>query len=259
VLNKYFGFDLFPAPGEPVPQFDTMPFENLPWGWISVAMIAFTLASLVTSSIWLAATSFAAFQYLRGQAVEFLGSLQRGVSVALPCIGAMLLISLGFYALMGIAFIPFFSLLDDALAGAAGDFFQTFAQIFLMFTVVFIIAVTIIIRLIVTFPIIAVERPGVFAAFRRSWDLTRGNFWRIFGIGLVLVVALYAVSIPVSILTMILGLTLGANGIFIGQGVNIVISVAANAVFAIAAAVIYVELRRAKEGFGIEDIATVFD
>src|SRR5262245_55631025 len=209
-LGEYFGVGTFPTPGEPAPELDTAPFENLPWGWISVAIIGFTLVSLVTSSIWLAATSFAAFQYLRGQAIELLGSLQRGVSVMLPCMGATLLISLGFYALVGIALIPFFSVISDILeSGATGDIFQTFAQLFLLGTVLFIVSVAIMIRLSVTFPVIAVERPGVFAAFRRSWNLTRGNFWRIFGIGLVLFVANYAISIPTTILTLILTLTIG--------------------------------------------------
>jgi hypothetical protein len=72
-------------------------------------------------------------------------------------------------------------------------------------------------------------------------------------------VTFYALSIPIGILTIGLVFTMGPNGIWVAQGVNIVLNLAATAIFAIAAAVIYVELRRVKEGFGIEDIAAVFD
>ena len=51
----------------------------------------------------------------------------------------------------------------------------------------------------------------------------------------------------------------GVTGILVGQGLNVLVSIIANALFAVAAAVVYVELRRAKEGFGLEDIAAVFD
>ena len=259
-LNKLFGFGQFPAPGQPVPQFDPNMLADLPWGWISAAFVAYTVVSLVTTAIWLAATSFGAFQYMRGLPVGFFDSLRRGVSTALPCIGAMLLIFIGFYALMGIAAVPFFSLISDIKeTGSPEHIFRNIGLIFLTATIILIVCAAVAVRLIATIPTITVERPGVFAALRRSWDLTRGNFWRIFGIGLVLVVSFYALSIPIGIVAMILTFVAGPNGIWIAQGVNMVLGMAANAIFAIAAAVIYVELRRTKEGFGIEDIAAVFD
>jgi Membrane domain of glycerophosphoryl diester phosphodiesterase len=260
-LNKLFGFfGQFPVPGQPVPQFDPNTLADLPWGWISAAFAGYTMVSLVTTAIWLAATSFGAFQFMRGLPIDFFGSLRRGVSTALPCIGAMLLIFLGFYTLLGIAVLPFLSLINDIReTGTPEHIFRSIGIFFLTATAILFICVAIAVRLIATIPTITVERPGVLAAFRRSWNLTRGNFWRIFGIGLVLLVAFYALSIPIGILAMILTFVVGPNGIWIAQGANIVLSMAANAIFAIAAAVIYVELRRAKEGFGIEDIAAVFD
>ena len=68
-----------------------------------------------------------------------------------------------------------------------------------------------------------------------------------------------AMSMVAGIVIGVLSVFGGVTGIFVGQGLNILISIIANALFAVAAAVAYVELRRAKEGFGLEDIAAIFD
>jgi membrane-anchored glycerophosphoryl diester phosphodiesterase (GDPDase) len=142
--------------------------------------------------------------------------------------------------------------LEDSLAAA---FFWLFFGLFAIFIIFAIIGV----RLWVTVPAIAVEQPGVLAALRRSWTLTRGHTWRLFGVLLVMWLGTLAMSMVAGIVIGVLSVFGGVTGILVGQGLNLLISIIANALFAVAAAVVYVELRRAKEGFGLEDIAAVFD
>jgi hypothetical protein len=48
-----------------------------------------------------------------------------------------------------------------------------------------------------TFPAIVAERAGPFAALRRSWELTRGHWWRTFGTLLVVVLISFVLSIAI--------------------------------------------------------------
>lgn len=54
-------------------------------------------------------------------------------------------------------------------------------------------------------PVTVLERPGVFAAFRRSRDLVRGNGWKVFGVLAVVFVAVIVVSIVAGIASAALG------------------------------------------------------
>ena len=258
----FSGFPGFDGTGQPFGSgqpFNPRDMSDLPWGWIITAFVVDMIASIATTAIWLAATSYGAFQYLRGQPVRFWASLRRGVSVALPCIGATFLISLVLMVVSGIVAIPLFLLIDQAEADTPGVLF-TVLFMFLTFIFVFTGFIFIICRMWVAIPTIAVERPGVLAALRRSWDLTRGHAMRVFGIMLVMWAGTMGASVAAGIVVFIAIIAIGGiAGLVIGQGLNILVSLLANALYAIAAAVSYVELRRAKEGFGIEDIAAVFD
>lgn len=253
------GFGEYPASGDPAEMFNGEEFAALPWIWISVATIALIVASIATTAIWLAATSFGTFQYMRGQPVRFWQSLQRGVAVVLPCTGATCLFFLGTLIIAVAIISPVFMFvamgdLDDPNSWSLG-----LLWLFPAFFILFFVLLFLFVRLWTTVPAIAVERPGVLAAIGRSWSLSRGHGWRLFGILLVMWLASMAASFVVGIVIVVLGIFGGTTGMLVGQGLNIFVSLIINAIFAIAAAVAYVELRRAKEGFGIEDIAAVFD
>ncbi|MET0272540.1 MAG: hypothetical protein ABW360_06080 [Phenylobacterium sp.] len=94
-----------------------------------------------------------------------------------------------------------------------------------------------------------VERTGVFAAFGRSAELTRGNRWNIFALVL-LYIALYCV------LSGVIG-ALAHRPFFVTTSpafsaaeavYNVIVSTIAGLVGAVGGAVLYVELRRANEG-----------
>jgi len=97
-----------------------------------------------------------------------------------------------------------------------------------------------------------VERTGPCASLRRSQDLTKGHRWKIFG--LVVLILLLSFVNP------ILQMPLKAAG---GETVALIFTLiwtSLGSIFSsIVAAVTYYDLRAAKEGLDIEQIASVFD
>ncbi|MBV9195273.1 MAG: hypothetical protein JO168_14105 [Solirubrobacterales bacterium] len=85
-------------------------------------------------------------------------------------------------------------------------------------------------------PVTVLEQPGVFAAFRRSRELVRGNRWAVFGVIVIVFLAVAVISIAVGIV---------ASGL--GSGGRAVAQWAVNAllapVSALSASVIYFALR----------------
>jgi uncharacterized membrane protein len=109
-------------------------------------------------------------------------------------------------------------------------------------------------------PAVVAEQPGVFGAFSRSRDLTRGNRWRIFGF-------LILVWLAASILEGVIIGVIGVAGLMAGhQGPNplsivllSLLGAAYSVVLYVALAAIFVQLRNLKSG-GAEAVAAgVFD
>ena len=115
-----------------------------------------------------------------------------------------------------------------------------------------IITVYVAIRWFFAWPVVAFEGLRGVAALRRSWELTQGFWWRTFGIFLVVVLALFAISFP--------GLIAGAAGL---ETVdmwysNLIAPTLAGPVQVIAVFLLYADLRTRKEnppGYGPDQIA----
>lgn len=111
-------------------------------------------------------------------------------------------------------------------------------------------------------PLIALEKQGVLTSARRSLDLTRGHFWRLFGILLLVTVVLQfvvgMVALPVQLLGMIPSFTgASANVAFVaeaaGQGVALLLGTAMSTpIVATFGALLLVDLRMRKEAFDVE-------
>ena len=115
--------------------------------------------------------------------------------------------------------------------------------------------------------VIVLERQGIRASVRRSWSLTRGYFWRTFGVQFLVATVVNVVS---QIVTTPLSLLFGAaisvvdpNAAFdaylpsvILYGLTILIGLVLGAVAAVvqsaATALIYIDLRMRKEGLDLE-------
>lgn len=86
-------------------------------------------------------------------------------------------------------------------------------------------------------PVTVLERPGVFAAFRRSRELVRGNGWNVFGV----IVIVFVIVVVISIAAGLAASGLGSFGRALVQwGVNTAVAPIA----ALSASVLYFALRR---------------
>jgi len=97
-----------------------------------------------------------------------------------------------------------------------------------------------------------VERTGPWASLRRSKDLTKGHRWKIFGLG--------ALILLLSFVNPVLQGPLKAAGCETVALIFTLIWTSLGSIFSsIVVAVTYYDLRAAKEGLDIEQIASVFD
>lgn len=85
-------------------------------------------------------------------------------------------------------------------------------------------------------PVTVLERPGVFAAFGRSRELVRGNGWNVFGVIVIVGLAVIVVSLAA-------GLVAGSLGSVGGALVEWAVTAALAPVSALAASVLYFALR----------------
>lgn len=86
-------------------------------------------------------------------------------------------------------------------------------------------------------PVTVLERPGVFAAFGRSREMVRGNGWNVFGVIVIVFLAVAVVSIAAGLIASGLG-SVGRS--LVQWGVNAVLA----AIPALGASVLYFALRR---------------
>jgi hypothetical protein len=119
----------------------------------------------------------------------------------------------------------------------------------------------------VTVPAAVIEKTGVFGAFSRSGDLTRGHRWSVFGLIFVYFIALMIVNlVATALLGGFRGLAAGAagaaafaNSTNIGLiAFEVVLGVFTNMVGATGIAVIYFELRRVREGVAPQALVDTF-
>jgi hypothetical protein len=114
----------------------------------------------------------------------------------------------------------------------------------------------------VAVPARVVEGTGVFGSLARSADLTRGRRWSILALIIVYFMAYLAVQQvllgvfggvmrgPMTVISPVLGWTLA---------VNTILSAISALITSVGLTSIYFELRSAKEGIGVEALASVFD
>lgn len=118
----------------------------------------------------------------------------------------------------------------------------------------------------VAVPSLVADRTGVFGAFSRAADLTRGNRWRIFALGLLLFVILLvlgAVLGSISAAALLSNPDALSNPAAVALSpLNILVNVLQQTINAVIGAalvsVLYVELRRAREGAGPQWLAEIF-
>lgn len=117
--------------------------------------------------------------------------------------------------------------------------------------------IIVMIMLSVAIPALIVERTGIFESLSRSSELTKGYRWTIFGVYMVfLVIVIVLAMIGGAVFG--LGATLVSNPM-IGIVFEWLLTVLYGVFGAVLAPVMYFELRTAKEGLDLGEIASVFD
>jgi hypothetical protein len=177
--------------------------------------------TMVLGTLSQAVVLYGAFQDMRGQRVSLVESLRIGLSRLLAIVGLAILMSLG----MGFGFV--------------------------LLIIPGLILVT---MWFVATPACVVERLGPFDSMARSSELTRGRRWKILGLFIVLAIGGGVISgiIDFALEDVMGSTTLSLVGGLLWNGIW-------GAFYAIAAVVTYRDLRVAKEGTDIEQIAAVFD
>ena len=183
-------------------------------------MIGGLLLMIVLSTLSQAIVLYGAFQNMRGREVSLSESLQVGLRRFFPIIGLAFLVTLlGMLAAIALIF-----------------------PAFIVFTMWFVAT-----------PVCVVEQLGPWASMRRSRELTKGHRWKIFGLFvLMIIISAVAGSTIQAAFTAMGGTPLALVGDVLWNGVW-------GAFYAIAVVVTYHDLRAAKEGIDIDQIAAVFD
>ena len=162
---------------------------------------------------------YGTFMDLRGQPASMGACMRRGIAVLFPILGVVIV----YVLILSVGFV--------------------------LLVIPGIIAL---VMLYVSVPVAVVEHPGVFASLGRSRELTKNNPWRLLAIFLIVTV-ITQVAVAVG---RIVG---GAISPFAGLSLEWILNSVFAAFTAIVTTVAYYELRKEKEGMGIEKLAAVFD
>jgi hypothetical protein len=199
------------------------------------------------------------FVFLRGEPTE----LARSIAVGAKRIGTVAGISL----FLAIPWIAYVSTLIFMLRGIEVSHNATFAEarnhdiatgapeLLLAMAAFVVFELVVVLVYPVAAPVAVVEGRGIFAALRRSAQLTKGRRSTIFGITFVYGLIWF---LPSGVLSILIELAMrkGAPAQFLARSALELLLASLACVLPV---VLYHELRDTKEGFGIEDLATVFD
>jgi hypothetical protein len=198
-----------------------------------------------------AAVNYAAFQNLRGERVGIGACMRRGLAAMPRVVVACIMLALMMIGI-GIA-VSIVMILITAVISLSGPSTGGGIAIGLLYGVGFFgIFIFMFIIWWVFIPAIVVEDAGPVACFGRSRRLTKGHRWGILGILALVFLANIVAGLVVSVFAR-LGLPVVASVL------NLIVSLFFAALSSVLAAVGYYYLRAEKEGFGIGDLAGVFD
>ncbi|MBT2566525.1 glycerophosphoryl diester phosphodiesterase membrane domain-containing protein [Arthrobacter sp. ISL-85] len=189
---------------------------------------------------------------------------RRMMSLVRPRIGALFRLAAVLVAAALAAMMLFFALIVLLFSNVRGPAALLAIPLMMGFAVVFL---WVAIKLLVAPAAVVIEELGAFAALRRSWNLTRANWWRILGItlvvGILVAVITQVVLIPASLLPTVLSGVISPHG---GSGQDATLSVAVGILTAVVGALVgavgyafqtsvmallYMDLRMRKDGLDI--------
>jgi len=191
----------------------------------SLMTLVLLLLNLLLTYLATAAIAYGTFKAMQGQHAGIGDCLSHGLAVVFPVLGVAILSALAVFLGLVLLIVPGF------------------------------IVLTI---LWVAIPAVVVERPGVTKAMGRSAELTKGNRWRVFGIIVILMLINAGTGMIVNV-PFTAGGAPTSSSLAWNAGLSGFLAAFQTALAAVMATVVYHDLRVAKEGIGVADIAKVFD
>jgi hypothetical protein len=188
------------------------------------------LAALITGAILQGALVYGTVQDMNGQRASIADCLATGLRAFLPLIGLSILLAIAVVFGLVLLIVPGIMMMCAWCVAA---------------------------------PSLVADRTGVFGAFSRSAELTRGNRWRIFALFVVVWVIAMVIAAVIGAVAMALAFGGPLDPIALARSpVQVIGNLISNTLSALVtstgAAVLYVELRRAREGAGPQWLADIF-
>lgn len=165
------------------------------FGWLLVGLLLLLLGS-VGATI---AVTMVGCAEMSGKPLSWQDALQSAFGMSfLKILVQYILLALGAAVIMG---VPYGLIMGGIAAESAGLGLAGGFLLFAMIPVILYFAI----NFAFIVPATAWESESVFGAFRRSWDLVRGNWWRTFGILILMVLVVsFAISIVMTPLYIII-------------------------------------------------------
>ncbi|UTW56323.1 hypothetical protein [Kordiimonas sp. SCSIO 12610] len=223
--------------------FDTNRVSNLGISPILVlASLAGAFFYMLTAFLIQIGIVSATIEFSSGRSINFSTMFERGVENIAGAIGISLIL---FAGMMGIMFLAFLA------GGALSSMFGIGLLSIFIVVLSFIIIVALMTGASIAIPVLIAEEKGVLKSLKRSFELSKGRKWEMFGIFLITSVLYFIVAFLIQI-----GMALGGEiMVFASQ---VLIYVFSTSFFAVVVAVVYTNLRISKEGADTSEIAKVF-
>ena len=218
------------------------------------------LGATIVPNLASAVVSFLATTVLNGVLIHSVSQSVIGRTLALgelwklikPQLARLLLLTLvigvAAVVVVGICLVP------GILGALSGDLGTAVGLLLLGMVLALAALVFIVVATVLATPVLVLERAGVWAALRRSWQLTRPMFWRVLGIYLLTSILVGIVSAIVAApFGMIGGLIGGIMGTTLAQIVGGTAAAAITTPFMAAViALLYIDIRIRTEGLDVE-------
>jgi hypothetical protein len=193
---------------------------------VAQSIIAFII-SVILYFVGQAVILYAAFQAMRGRDVIIGDAIGRAFSRFLSLLGISILVGLG---------------------------------VAIGFMLLIVPGIILALRWAVAVPACVVENKGPLESMRRSAELTKGHRWKIFGIWVLIAIVAIIILIIVGVFAGLGAVVAqGLGRVLIAGVISLILTAIVTAYSYVLNAMIYHDLRVAKEGVDTEQIAAVFD
>lgn len=225
--------------------------------WIIILLIFIFIALIMMFlwPLWMAAiTGISAGTFLRNESFTWIDGLKLAGKYGLKSLLTFLTVfSLGLACGLFFLISLFFFIFLDEIVGPPDWIIGMMAIFLILFFTLFILIVSI--RLSLLFPVILEEGIAYFECMKRSWELTKSSFWRIFGLLFILTIIEGIITgIPASINQVFM-----VSPVFQSTGVAIAFSLITTFFFcfttplqAITMSLVYIDRRARREGWDLE-------